>query len=275
MFSKTEAAQFCAAAAANKPYAKTGSSVKTAATGNFGFVSVCSVSAVLAAWELLCRMRCIPEYMLPSPAGVVRALVHDAPLLLQHSKTTLFEAAAGISISIIAAFAAAFLMDRWNLFKKALYPFLVFTQTVPSIAVAPLLILWLGYGVLAKIVLIVLTCSFPLAINLASGFASADGDSIRLLKTMGATERAVFIHIKVPSSLPFFFSGLKLAVSYAVVGAVISEWLGGTQGLGVYMIRVKKSYAFDKMFAVIFLISALSLFAVAGISLLEKRIIKK
>lgn len=243
--------------------------------GAFGIPSLVSVGILLALWEVLCCLHCIPAYMLPSPLGVVCALINDAPLLLSHSKMTLIEAIAGISISIFTAFVASAVMDRWNMFRKAVYPFLVFTQTVPSIAIAPLLILWLGYGAAPKILLIVLTCSFPLAISLLSGFASVDGDCVRLLKTMGANKNHIFMFIKLPASLPFFFSGLKVAVSYAIVGAVISEWLGGTQGLGVYMTRVKKSYAFDKMFAVIFLISALSLLSFAGISFLEKRIVKK
>ena len=127
----------------------------------------------------------------------------------------------------------------------------------------------MGFGLEPKIVLVVITTFFPIAVGLLDGFKSVDPDAVALLRSMNATRWQIFRHVKFPASLPFFFSGLRISASYAVVGAVISEWLGGFEGLGVYMTRVRKAYAFDKMFAVILLVTAVSLLLMKGVSLLR------
>lgn len=231
----------------------------------------CLLAMILLLWQLASSAGWMPRYMLPSPVDVVKTMASDAPLLAQHAKTTLAEGFLGLGCSVLMAFVTAALMDRYLFLQKAVYPLLVVTQTVPTVAIAPLLVLWLGYGIAPKVVLVILTCYFPLTISLLTGFANADEDAVNLMRAMGATRRQIFWHIKLKSSMDQFFSGLRVAVSYAIVGAVISEWLGGLNGLGVYMTRVKKSYAFDKMFAVIFLISAISLILMKLVVLLEKR----
>jgi len=155
---------------------------------------------------------------------------------------------------------------------KAIYPILVSTQTIPTIAIAPLLVLWMGFGMAPKITLVVLTTFFPIAVGLLGGFAGADEDAINLMRAMGANRYQIFKYVKLPNAMPSFFSGLRVSASYSVVGAVISEWLGGFEGLGVYMTRVKKAYAFDKMFAVIVFISIISLLLMALVNLLEKTV---
>lgn len=210
--------------------------------------------------------------MLPSPIDVVMAFINDFPLLMEHAKTTLTEAFLGLVIGTVLGFVIAILMDRFHLFEKSVYPLIILTQTVPTVAIAPLLVLWLGYGLLPKITLIVLTTFFPITISLLEGFRSADPDAINLLKAMGANRLQCFVHIKLPSALNQFFSGLKISVSYSVVGAVISEWLGGLSGLGVYMTRVRKSYSFDKMFAVIFFISIISLILMLAVSYMKNAV---
>jgi len=133
------------------------------------------------------------------------------------------------------------------------------------------LILWMGYGLAPKITLVFLTCFFPVTIGLLGAFSSADNDALRLLQSMGAKKWQLYRYIKIPQSLPAFFSGLKIAASYSIIGAVVAEWLGGDAGLGVYMIRVRRSYSFDKMFAVIILVSALSLLLIKLVTLIEKK----
>ncbi len=191
---------------------------------------------------------------------------------MKHGATTLTEAFLGLTIGTVLGFIIAVVMDHYPLAYKSVYPLMVVTQTVPTVAIAPLLVLWLGYGLLPKVVLIVLTTFFPIAIGLLDGFRSVDPDAINLLKAMGANKLQCFTHIKLPSSLSHFFAGLKISVSYSVVGAVISEWLGGFYGLGVYMTRVRKSYSFDKMFAVIFFISFISLLLMSGVTLLRNAV---
>ncbi len=208
--------------------------------------------------------------MLPSPIQVVQAFIKEFPTLMEHSFVTLTEAFLGLGLGILLGFVMAVLMDQFEGLYQAFYPIIVLTQTVPTVAIAPLLVLWFGYEMTPKVILIVITTFFPIAIGLLNGFRSADTDSIHLLRAMGADRWQIFRHIKLPGAMSQFFAGLRISASYAVVGAVISEWLGGFSGLGVYMTRVKQAFAFDKMFAVIFLISIISLLLMKGVDVLQK-----
>ncbi|MDR1956320.1 MAG: ABC transporter permease [Treponema sp.] len=229
------------------------------------------ILALVLLWQGISAAGLVPPYMLPGPFQVGAAFVRDRSLLMGHLGHTLFEAAGGLLLAVAAAFLLALGMDAKPVLKAAVMPVLLLTQTVPAIALAPLLVLWLGYGVAPKITLVFLTCFFPLTIGLLDGFAQADTDAIRLLQSMGANRVQLYWYIKFPGALAAFFSGLKIASAYSIVGAVISEWLGGNAGLGVYMTRVRKSYSFDKMFAVILLVAVLSLGLLKLVELLERR----
>jgi len=209
--------------------------------------------------------------MLPTPLDVVRALASDFPLLLAHAQTTLTEAFLGLSLSIIFGVMTAAVMDRFEFLYLAVYPVIVLTQTIPAIAIAPLLVLWMGFGIAPKVVLIFITCFFPISISTLSGFRSVDPDIIDLMRSMGASPFEILVRVKLKASLESFFAGLKLAGAYSIIGAVIAEWLGGSKGLGVYMTRVRKGYAFDKMFAAIILISLISLLLMKFIDIVHKK----
>ena len=215
-------------------------------------------------------MEFVPAYMLPSPIDVVKAFADNFSIMMKQAAVTLQETLYGLLIGIAIAFVIASLMDRFTIINKALYPVLVVTQTIPTIAIAPLLVLWMGFGMAPKITLVVITTFFPIARGLLNGFQSVDEDAINLMRSMGARRLQIFRIIKLPNATASFFSGLRISAAYAVVGAVVSEWLGGFEGLGVYMTRVKKAYAFDKMFAVIVFISAISLVLMGIVVLLEK-----
>ena len=215
-------------------------------------------------------MEFVPAYMLPSPIDVVKAFADNFSIMMKQAAVTLQETLYGLLIGIAIAFVIASLMDRFTIINKALYPVLVVTQTIPTIAIAPLLVLWMGFGMAPKITLVVITTFFPIAIGLLNGFQSVDEDAINLMRSMGARRLQIFRIINLPNATASFFSGLRISAAYAVVGAVVSEWLGGFEGLGVYMTRVKKAYAFDKMFAVIVFISAISLVLMGIVVLLEK-----
>ena len=208
--------------------------------------------------------------MLPSPVQVFHAFIEEFPMLMEHSIVTLTEAFWGLALGILLGFLMAVLMDQFEPVYKAFYPLIVLTQTVPTVAIAPLLVLWFGYEMTPKIILIVITTFFPIAVGLLNGFRSTDLDSINLLRAMGAGRWQIFRYIKLPGAMSQFFAGLRISASYAVVGAVISEWLGGFSGLGVFMTRVKQAFSFDKMFAVIFLISIISLLLMKGVDYLQK-----
>lgn len=209
--------------------------------------------------------------MLPSPVQVMQAFIKDLPLLLEHAKITLTEAALGLLGGVALGFVSAAVMDEFRTVRAGLYPILVITQTVPPVAIAPLLVLWFSYGIAPKVVLVILVSFFPVAVGMLEGLQSVDKDEIKLMKTMNASKWQIFCHVKLPATLGEFFSGLKIAVSYSVVGAVIAEWLGGYGGLGVYMTRVKKSFSYDKMFAVIILVSAISLALMGLVRLLQNK----
>lgn len=235
------------------------------------WVAVLFITIILVSWQLAYSLNLIARFMLPSPILIVKALVQDFDLMMHHARVTLVEAFLGLTIGILIGFIFAFLMDNSKFFYRGFYPIIVLTQTVPTVAIAPLLVLCLGYGITPKVVLVVLTTFFPITIGVFNGFQAVDEDQIRLMKTMGASPWQIYKHVKIPNALPFFYSGLRISASYALIGAVVSEWLGGFQGLGVYMTRVRKSMSYDKMLAVIFLISLLSLILMGFVDLLQKK----
>lgn len=233
--------------------------------------SVVLIALLVLVWQVLSMSGVIPAFMLPSPKQVLDAFLSEFPVLIGHSCVTLQEAFLGLGIGIVLSVLLAFWMEQCAVIRKAVYPILVISQTIPVVAIAPLLVLWLGYGIAPKITLVVMTCFFPITVALLGGFQSADPDAILLLKAMGANDLQIWWHVKLPAAVPSFFSGLKISVSYSVVGAVIAEWLGGSNGLGVYMTRVRKAYAFDNMFAVIFWIILISLLLIWLLDLLERK----
>ena len=230
------------------------------------------LAALVLGWQLLSMSGLVPGFMLPSPLRVSHAFAADFSLLLRHMWRTLFQALCGLALAVSAAFILAIAMDISRLLKESLSPLLLLTQTMPTIAIAPLHILWMGYGMAPKITLVFLVCFFPMTIGLTGAFERADGDAIRLLQSMGGTRWHVYRFVKIPQALPAFFSGLKIAGSYSIIGAVIAEWLGGDAGLGVYMIRVRRSYSFDRMFAAILLTSLLSIILIKLIAHIERAV---
>jgi len=232
------------------------------------------LAALIVCWQLLLTLGIVDEFLLPSPVSVAKAFCKDFALLMEHSVHTLAEGFYGLLISIALGYLFAISMDRFRYVQKALYPLLVLSQTVPYIAIAPLLVLWFGYNMTPKIILVTLTCFFPMAIGIYDGIRNIQREYIDELKVMGGKYLEGVWHVKVPLSLPGFFSSLKISASYALVSAVVAEWIGGTAGLGVYMTRVRKSYEFDKMFAVIFLIVLISLCLISLVKIIEKRMLK-
>ncbi|NBH32519.1 ABC transporter permease [Clostridiaceae bacterium] len=229
-----------------------------------------AVAAVLILWQFVTGFGLVDAFLLPSPVQVGQAFLSEFPALMKHSAVTLGEAFWGLTLGIFLGFFMAVIMDRFDVLYQALYPLMILTQTIPAVAVAPLLVLWFGYEMTPKVILIVITTFFPIAVGLLTGFKSVDPDAVNLMRAMGAGQWQIFLYMKLPGAMEQFFSGLRISASYAVVGAVISEWLGGFGGLGVYMTRVKKAFSFDKMFAVIFLISVISLILMKGVEMLER-----
>ncbi|GAB4256719.1 ABC transporter permease [Thermincola ferriacetica] len=218
---------------------------------------------LLVFWEIFVRQAAIEKWLLPSPLQIVQSLWQSKELILQHSLQTLAETALGFIVAVAAGITAATLIDLSTLLRKAVYPLLVISQTIPIIAVAPLFIIWFGYGLLPKVVVVALVCFFPITVNLADGYRLVDPEMLRLMAAWGATRSQVFRIVKIPAAMPFFFSGLRIAGTYSVMGAVIGEWLGASKGLGILMTRSSQSFLTDRVFATIMVISLLSLLVIA------------
>ncbi len=227
---------------------------------------------LVVLWQIVGMMEIVPAFMLPTPARVMEALIADWQVLLSNLWVSLSEAAIGMAFALVGSFIMAVLMDRFSFLHHMFYPLCVISQTIPTVAIAPLLVLWFGFGMAPKVILIFVTCFFPLLVALVTGFECADKNVLRLYRSMDASYLKMLFDVKIPYALDSFFAGLRISVSYSVVGAVIAEWLGGEGGLGVYMTRVRKSFRFDKMFAVIIVISVLSLLLMKLVEVIRDKV---
>jgi ABC-type nitrate/sulfonate/bicarbonate transport system permease component len=230
-----------------------------------------TIILAIGLWETIVRAFHVHTYILPAPSGIVKALISDIELIGMHARATLFEASLGILLSVAVALIVAILMDNFAIIRKALYPLLIVSQTIPIMAIAPLMIIWFGYGYLPKILIIILMCFFPIVISLIDGFSQVDRDYLNLFHVIKASRFQVYRYLKFPNTLPYFFAGLKIAVTYMVTAAVIAEWLGGNVGIGVYMLRSKQAFALDKVFAAVVLVVVSTLILIGIISLISKR----
>ncbi len=217
------------------------------------------LALAVLGWAILADRSGLSSFILPSPADVVQAGWETRRQLLPALGTTMLETAFGLLVSILLGASIAAAIDLSSFLHRALYPLLVASQTVQILAIAPLLIIWFGFGMTSKVFIVVLICFFPLTLSMADGLASADPDLVALYRAMGARRGQIWRMIRLPSALPAFFSGLKIAVTYSVVGATIAEWVGGTQGLGLYMLRSKNALATDQVFVAILVTSAVSI----------------
>ncbi len=220
-----------------------------------------------ALWEAAVKVLAIKSYILPAPSAIWLALVSKAGLLAQHSQATLTEAALGLAASIVVALVLAVVLNRFTLIRRLLYPVFVISQTIPIIALAPVIMIWFGIGVLPKVLIVVLVCFFPIVVSITEGLAAVDPDLINLMRVMGANEWKILTSVQLPAALSTFFAGLKIAATYSVMAAVIGEWLGGNNGLGVYMIRSMHSFRMDSLFAAITVVVALSIVLFKGVEL--------
>lgn len=224
----------------------------------------------LGAWQMVTTFAQVPLWLLPTPTQIVEALWETRQLIWMHTLTTIVETTVGFAFAIVFSLITAGVMVLSPWIKRLLYPFLIISQTVPLIAVAPLLIIWLGYGLLPKIVIVIIVCYFPVTISLIEGLESTDTDLLNLLRSMGASRWQMFYIVRWSHALPSLFAGLKIAATYSVMGAVIGEWLGSNSGLGVYLTRSSHSFLTDRVFAAIFMITALSFLYYALISTLAR-----
>lgn len=228
------------------------------------------VAALLAAWQWATGHWEIPVWLLPSPTTIASAGAAARSIIAPHIWQTVLETWLGLGLALVVGLAFALLIDASPLIRRAVYPLLVVSQTVPIVAIAPLLVIWFGYGILPKILVVGLVCFFPIVVGTADGLRAADPDLISLLRVMGATRGQILMKVRLPGAMPSFFSGLKIAVTYSVVGAIIGEWVGASQGLGVFMLRASNSLRTDWVFAAIVVTSLLSVALFLAVAALER-----
>lgn len=217
------------------------------------------ITALLVAWEAAVQIFKIPLYVLPSPVQVVKTLLLEAGTLWGHALITTMEAVVGITLALALALILGVAMDRFTVVRQGLYPVLVVTQTVPMIVLAPILIIYMGFGAAPKILTVVLMCFFPIAVSFSDGLSQVDEEFVHLVRSYGTGRWGAYRLVKIPAAIPALVSGLKVAATYSISGAVVGEWIGSQSGLGYYLLRVKNGYMLDKVFACVLVIILLSL----------------
>jgi putative hydroxymethylpyrimidine transport system permease protein len=229
------------------------------------------LAVVVVAWEVLVRVTDMPNWLLPAPLRIVTALWQTRGQLISHAVPTIVESALGFVIGVVIGVATGVVVTRFALFRRAVYPLLIALQTVPTMALAPLLVVWFGYGLLPKVLLVVLVVFYPVAVSTVEGLDAVDRKLVNLLRTMGASDLQVYLKVRIPSALPGIYGGMKVGATYTVISAIVGEWMGASRGLGVYLLRASNSFATDRVFAGILAVAALSI-VLFGIVALSQRL---
>lgn len=235
---------------------------------------IVAVLFFLLVWQGAVSLFQIEQWILPSPGDIALESSNNAAGIWAHTVATLRLTLIGFPIGTSVGLIVALLLHLLPWAKRAFYPLLILSQNVPSIALAPLLVIWFNFGLLPKIVLITLVCFFPVAVATMGGLAQSDRIMMNYMKMAGATKWQIFSKLELPASLPSLFSGVKISATYAVMGAVVAEWMGSDQGIGYYMLLQKSAYRTDRMFVAIAIIVLLSLVLFAIIALLEKWLVR-
>ena len=234
---------------------------------------VALIAVILAVWELYARASGISPFVLPAPSQVLISLWDFRGEAVRHVVPTIVETAAGFSISIASAIGVAVALDRVAWARRAVEPLLVGSQTIPILAIAPLVVVWFGFGLLPKILIVVLVTFFPITVALLDGFASTSAEATELLHSFGASSGETFRKLRWPSGLPGLFTGLRISATYAVVAAVIAEYVGATDGLGIWIQLSRRAFRTDLVFAAIVLTAVLSVALYGAVILAERALI--
>jgi len=229
----------------------------------------------LCLWQAASLFFAIPEYILPSPLRILAVFGKSSPLLIKHSLVTLQEIISGLGIGVSVGFFLAIAIISFNILHKTIYPLIVAVQSLPKVVLAPLFIIWFGFGMLFKIILISLMVIFPVLVNTIKGLESVQPELLDLLKSLRASKLQVLLKIKLPSSISYFFIGLKIAVPSSVIGAVFAEYLGSDRGLGYVIMLSSVNLDTSRMFAALFLLSTISLFIFGAVCILERIILTR
>jgi putative hydroxymethylpyrimidine transport system permease protein len=231
------------------------------------------LAGAIGLWEIVVRAAHVPDYLFPAPSSVVTSLHGDRRVLASATLVTLREIALGYLLAIAVALAIAVILHFSAALRRALLPLLVLSQTVPTVLLAPILAILLGYGIEPKLVVVAVVCFFPIVVNAVDGLRSADPELVRMMRTLHGGRLDIFRRVELPGALPAIFSGARVAATYATVGAVFGEWSGSSSGLGFVILQAQPALETARIFAAVLILSALALTLYALVTLAERLLV--
>jgi len=229
---------------------------------------VCILLAGFICWEIAVRVADTPRWMLPPPSAILRSFRDDRALLLANARVTLLEVVLGFAYALVAGVLTGMAIASSRLLERAIYPIVIASQTIPMVALAPLLLIWFGYGLTPKIIVTALVCFFPIAVSTVDGLRAVDRETLQMMRTFGAGPWMRFRLVSVPAALPSLFSGIRIAITFSVIGAVFGELVGASEGLGYLMQRAAAQFQTARVFAALFILAGMGvgLFALATLA---------
>lgn len=235
--------------------------------------SLLLLAAAVGAWELAVKATHTPGYLFPSPVAVASSLSHDRSLLASAAAVTLREVAFGYLLAVAFGLAVAIAIHFSAVLRRALLPILVLSQTVPTVVLAPILAILLGYGIEPKLVVVGVVCFFPIVVNAVDGFRATDPELARMMRTLHGSRLSVFRRVEFPAALPAIFSGARIAATYAAVGAVFGEWAGSSAGLGFVMLQAQPELLTARIFACVLVLSLIAVALYGAVGLAERLLV--
>lgn len=229
-----------------------------------------TVAVTLALWQLVVSLFDVSEVILPAPSAILAEVWTERAQLADNTLATLVAILGGFGLAIVVSAPLAFLIVYSSLLEKALYPLVIFSSTIPKIAIAPIVVVWFGFGVFPKMLIAFLICFFPIVIDTAIGLRSVPPEMVDLIRVMGGSRLEAFRRVRIPNALPYFFSGLKVATSLAVVGAVVGEFIGATRGLGFVIVQASSYLDNRLLFAAIFVLTLIGIVLFYLVDALER-----
>jgi putative hydroxymethylpyrimidine transport system permease protein len=237
------------------------------------------IALLIGLWQVACSTGAVADalsledFLVPSPSEVSSSLWENRSLLAENSWVTLREMLLGILVALLVGVGFAVLMHRWQLLRDASYPLIVASQTIPIVVISPILVVWFGYGIAPKVLIVALICFFPITVNALDGLRSVDPEAVKMMRSLSATRWQRFRRVEAPAALPSLFTGIKIAVVVAPIGAVFAEWSGSSSGLG-HLIQSDTAYFMvARQFATVVVLSAMALALIGLTALAERRVV--
>jgi putative hydroxymethylpyrimidine transport system permease protein len=237
------------------------------------------IATLIAAWQIaassgaLADILNLKSYLVSSPAEIAESLWQNRSLLAENAWVTLQEVLLGFGIALVVGLGLAVALHLSETMRRAFYPLIVASQTIPIIVIAPILVVWLGFGVGPKLLIVALICFFPIVVNTLDGLRSVDPEAIKMMRTLDASRGQILWRVETPTALPSFFSGAKIAVAVAVIGAVFAEWAGAESGLGRLILLDGNQFETARQFAAVFVLSAMAIALFGILALAERRVV--